>query len=74
MEFIKAYKCLVINLVISPIAMDMGIKWPAIDAKSLTWTTEAFTAWAITLHNSSILDSGTFKKNFFQIKNKTKPF
>ena len=32
MEFIKAYKCLVINLVISPIAMDMGIKWPATDA------------------------------------------
>ena len=42
----------------------MEIKKHVIDGKKLTCTTEAFTAWAITLHNSSILDTGTFKKPF----------
>ena len=54
--------------------MDMEIKKPVIDGKKIACKTEAFKAWAITLPNSSILDTGTFKKTFFHIQNKTKPF
>ena len=55
-------------------AMDMEIKWPAIDAKSLTRTTEVFKAWAITLHNLSILDSGTLKTLSFRSRIKPSYF